>query len=303
MPEVILHQYDTSPFSEKVRISLGIKHLAWRAAAQPAIMPKPDLVPLTGGYRRIPVMQIGADVYCDSPLIVRELDRRFPEKPLFPRGNAGFAATVEQWADKGVFQMAVVAIFGSLGDSVDPAFIKDREALSGQPFNTAAMKAMAPYALDQLRSHAALLAEQLSDGRTYLAGDEPCLADAAGYYNFWFLRTFCPGVADRFDDLPGFDAWYTRVAAIGHGSRGDIAASEALDAARGAQPAPLGVLPGDAALLGQPVALAATDYGRDPIAGRFAGSSHFSVTVARDVDGLGRINVHVPRLGYSVTRL
>ncbi|MFM5895391.1 MAG: glutathione S-transferase family protein [Novosphingobium sp.] len=303
MSEVILHQYDSSPFSEKVRICLGIKGLAWRAAPQPVIMPKPDLVPLTGGYRRIPVMQIGADVYCDSQLIVRELDRRFPERPLFPRGNAGFAAAIEQWCDKGVFQTAVVAIFGSIGDSIDLAFIKDREALSGQPFNLAAMKAMAPYALDQLRTHAALLTEQLDDGRAYLAGDEPCLADAAGYYNFWFLRTFCPGVADRFDDLPGFDDWYARVAAIGHGNRSDIAASEALDIARGAQPAPLGVLPGDSAQLGQQVALAATDYGRDPVAGSFAGSSHFSVTVARDVDELGRINVHVPRLGYSVTPL
>ena len=303
MAEIILHHYDASPFSEKVRVMLGLKDLAWSSVLTPNMMPKPDLVPLTGGYRRIPVMQIGADVYCDSQLIVRELDRRFPESRLFPQGSAGFAAAIEQWCDKGLFQTAVVAIFGSIGDSVDPAFIKDREALSGQPFNLAAMKAMAPFALDQLRTHAALLAEQLGDGRPYLAGEEPCLADAAGYYNFWFVRTFCPGLADRFDDLPGFDAWYARVAAIGHGSRSDIAPAEALDAARAAQPGELGVLPGDAALIGKTVALAATDYGRDPIAGRFAGSSHFSVTVARDVDGLGRINVHVPRLGYSVTRL
>ena len=102
---------------------------------QPVIMPKADLVPLTGGYRRIPVMPIGADIYCDSQLIIRGLDRRFPDKPLFPVGNEGFAIAIEQWCDKGLFQSAVVAIFGSIGDAVDPAFIKDREALSGQPFN------------------------------------------------------------------------------------------------------------------------------------------------------------------------
>ena len=71
MSDVILHQYDSSPFSEKVRICFGIKGLAWRAAQQPVIMPKPDLIPLTGGYRRIPVMQIGADVYCDSATRVK----------------------------------------------------------------------------------------------------------------------------------------------------------------------------------------------------------------------------------------
>ena len=301
MPEVILHHYNSSPFSEKVRICLGIKTLEWRAVEQPVIMPKADLVPLTGGYRRIPVMQIGADIYCDSHLIVRELDRRFPGKSLFPVGNEGLAIAIEQWCDKGLFQSAVVAIFGSIGYNVDPAFLKDREALSGQPFNVAAMKAMAPFALDQIRTHAALLARQLADGRAFLAGDAPCLADAAGYYNFWFIRSFSPGLADRFGDLPGFDAWYDRVTSIGHGTRTAMTPEQALGVARVAQPAELDALPGDAALMGRAVTLAATDYGRDPIPGIFAGSTHFSMSVARDVAGLGRVNVHVPRLGYSVT--
>ena len=96
MAEVVLHQYDASPFSEKVRICLGIKDLIWSAVDQPVIMPKPELVPLTGGYRSIPVTQIGADIYCDSQLLIREPDRRFPQKPLFPLGNECMANAVEQ---------------------------------------------------------------------------------------------------------------------------------------------------------------------------------------------------------------
>lgn len=301
MPEVILHHYDSSPFSEKIRICLGIKGLAWRAVDQPVIMPKPDLVPLTGGYRRIPVLQIGADIYCDSQLIARELERRFPAKPLYPAGQAGLVNATEQWCDKAVFQAAVVAIFGAIGDQVDPAFIKDREALSGQPFNVAAMKALSPFSLAQLKAHGALLAEQLADGRAFLARAEPCLADAAAYYNFWFLRSFAPGLADRFDDLAGFDAWYDRVAALGHGQRAAMSPAEALSIAAAAEPEATETLESDAALIGKPVSLAATDYGRDPITGTFAGSTHYSLTVAREVPELGRINVHVPRLGYSLT--
>ncbi len=301
MPEVILHQYDTSPFSEKVRICLGIKGLAWCAVDQPVIMPKPDLVPLTGGYRRIPVMQIGADIYCDSQLIVRELDRRFPEKPLFPSGHEGLANAVEQWCDKALFQSAVMAIFGSIGDAVDPAFVKDREALSGQPFNVAAMKALAPFAVTQIKAHAALLAQQLTDGRDFFAGTDPCLADAAAYYNVWFVRTFAPGLADRFDDLVGFDAWYDRVAAIGHGKREAMTAAAALEIAASAPPEIIATLPADEGLSGKTVSLAATDYGRDPISGTFVGSTQYSLTVARSEPGLGAVNVHVPRLGYSVT--
>ncbi|MGJ3627344.1 glutathione S-transferase N-terminal domain-containing protein [Sphingomonas sp. MMS24-JH45] len=120
---------------------LGIKGLAWRAVDQPVIMPKPDLLALTGGYRRIPVMQIGADIDRDSVLIVRELERRYPAPTLFPTGAAGMDQAAAQWTDRGMFQAAVTVIFAGLGDTVDAGFIKDREAMSGQPFDPAAMRA------------------------------------------------------------------------------------------------------------------------------------------------------------------
>ena len=53
MTGILLHQYEGSPFSEKVRVCLGVKGLSWGAVDQPVIMPKPELTPLTGGYRRI----------------------------------------------------------------------------------------------------------------------------------------------------------------------------------------------------------------------------------------------------------
>src|SRR5471030_2599478 len=92
--EIIFHHYDTSPFSEKVRLMFGAKGLAWRSAIQPTIMPKPDLVPLTGGYRRIPVLQIGADVYCDTQVILAEIERRHPSFA------GGLEWAVNLWADR-----------------------------------------------------------------------------------------------------------------------------------------------------------------------------------------------------------
>ena len=98
--EIILHHYDTSPFSEKVRLMFGIKGLAWRSVIQPVIMPKPDLIPLTGGYRRIPVLQIGADVYCDTQVILAEIERRYPDPPVV----RGADWAVNLWADRMWFQ-------------------------------------------------------------------------------------------------------------------------------------------------------------------------------------------------------
>src|SRR5262249_18654055 len=82
--ELILHPYRFSSYSEKVRLVLGLKGLSWRSVEIPPVLPKPDYLPLTGGYRRAPALQIGADVFCDSKRIIEELERRFPEPSIYP---------------------------------------------------------------------------------------------------------------------------------------------------------------------------------------------------------------------------
>ena len=91
MTELILHHYAISVFSERVRLALGLKRLSWRSVSIPHMMPKPDLMPLTGGYRRTPVLQIGADIYCDTLLILRKIEALYPEPTLYPGGIRGDA--------------------------------------------------------------------------------------------------------------------------------------------------------------------------------------------------------------------
>ena len=299
MPDILLHQYDSSPFSEKVRVCLGIKGLAWSAVDQPVIMPKPALTALTGGYRRIPVMQIGADIYCDSQLIVRELERRFPAPSLFPAGDAGLAHATAMWTDRTVFMAAVAIIFGGLGDQVPAAFLKDREALTGRPFDTAAMKAAVPQMRAQLRAHAALLSEQLADGRAFLTGAQPGLVDAGAYYNLWFIGAAYPPAATSYADLAHLADWTERVRAIGHGRRSELGAEQALEIARSAEPgAPIAgaVEP----LLGRQVRVAADDYGRDAVQGTLVGASEHQLSVRRDDPDLGAVVVHFPRIGFTL---
>ena len=137
---IILHQYDISPFSEKVRVVLGIKGLDWFACDEPVIMPKPELTALTGGYRKIPVMQIGADIYCDSQIIIRELERRFPSPSIHAGSDNGTGWGIAMWTDRVLFQAAVAIIFGGGTPLADEAFIKDREKLTGRPFDIEGMK-------------------------------------------------------------------------------------------------------------------------------------------------------------------
>ena len=300
MPDILFHQYDSSPFSEKVRVCFGIKQLAWGAVDQPVIMPKPELVALTGGYRRIPVMQIGADIYCDSQLIVRELERRYPGPSLFPHGDRGLAHANALWSDRAVFQAAVAIIFGGLGDKVPSAFIKDRTALSGRSFDPAAMQAAIPHMEAQLRAHNALLSEQLADGRGFLSGDRAGLVDANAYYNLWFIRSAFPPAASLFESMPHVPEWMERVRAIGHGERSPVSREAALAIARATAPLAGTIAPQDAGLEGKPVTVAADDYGRDPVRGVLVGSSAHHVAIRREDPLAGEVVVHFPRIGFSV---
>ena len=297
--QIILHHYDTSPFSEKVRLMLGLKGLAWASVQTPNMLPKPDLVPLTGGYRRAPVMQIGADVFCDSQVILAEIERRHPA----PAAMLGMGWAVNLWADRLFFQPSVGVIFGQIGHTVPQAFIDDREKLSGGRFDLEAMKAAVGPMRGQWRAHAAWIEAALaSQDAPFLSGSAPGLADIAAYMNVWFLRGALPAEADAL--LAGLErtqAWRTRVAAIGHGQRTEMTGADALAIARDSEPAqapahddadPSGLAPGAA------VVVMADDYGRDPIPGRLVAANAQRVTIAREQADLGRLQLHFPRAGF-----
>ena len=70
---MILHHYPMSPFSEKIRLMCGYLNLEWQSVVSPESPPRPIVEPLAGGYRRIPVAQEGADIFCDTRLICAEI--------------------------------------------------------------------------------------------------------------------------------------------------------------------------------------------------------------------------------------
>jgi glutathione S-transferase len=301
--EIVLHNYPNSPFSEKIRVAFGIKKLAWRSVVQPVIMPKPDLIPLTGGYRKIPVMQIGADIFCDTQIILRELERRYPTPSLSPQ-NKGAPYAIGFWADRQVFQAAVAIIFGEIGDMVPEDFKKDRAAMSGGSFSSDALKRAVPFMRDQYRAHLAFLSDQLADGRPFWGGTQAGLADIHAFMNPWFVANALPHKAkETTAEFPIVEAWYERMKAIGHGTPKDMSPAEALAVAKAATPTakdaadpndPNGRKPGDK------VVVAADDYGRDPISGTLVFANAREIAIRREHPAVGEVVVHFPRAGFTV---
>jgi glutathione S-transferase len=301
--EIILHNFANSPFSEKVRLVFGIKGLAWRSVEIPSMLPKPDVMPLTGGYRKTPVMQIGADIFCDSQIIIRELERRYPAPSILPHGR-GLPYGLGFWTDRPFFMASVPVIFGEIGHLVPEAFKKDREKMSPNGFSTEAMKAAAPFMRDQWRAHLGFVADQLEDGRAFLMGDKPTLADIQCHMNPWFMKSALPHVADAMmKEFPKVEAWFARVNAIGHGKPAPMDSKEALAIAEAATPEakplpdpfePSGRKPGDK------VKVSADDYGRDPVAGEIVFTNAHEIAIRRRDPQVGDIVVHFPRAGFTV---
>lgn len=305
MADYIFHHYDTSPFSEKVRLAFGVKGLSWQSVVIPNMNPKPDLVPLTGGYRRTPVMQIGADIYCDTQVILDEIERRDPSKPLFPIGTSASARAMALFCDRIWFQSSVAVIFGQLGDMVPEDFKKDREQLSGRPFNTDAMKAASPMMAEQFRAALMLVNDQLADGRNWLTGAEMTASDIHAYMNYWFVAGATPQQLEWLDcDLP-VAKWAARVKAVGHGARTELASGQALEIAKAAttttEEGVVGTEPNDLKV-GDAVTVMADDYGQDPIKGTVHRLEPHRIAIKRHDPQVGDVVVHFPRLGFVVVR-
>lgn len=303
MAEIVLHHYPASPFSEKVRVAFGAKRLAWRSVTIPNIMPKPDLMPLTGGYRKTPVMQIGADIYCDSQIILHELERRHPQPPLLPAGHEGVARALAYWADRNIFWSAVGVVMGQIGHMLPESFQKDRTEFSGRSFDPQRLKAALPAARDQLHANLVWAEQALADGRSFLLGAAPTLADVSLYNPVWFVRARLGPDASPLDRLPALGRWAGRMAAVGTGTPSDLASSEALVIARDATPAPgIGVDPADPSGLkaGQSVTVTPDDTGRVPVTGELVGLDAAEIAVRRRDERVGEVVVHFPRAGYIV---
>ena len=302
MVDLILHHYDLSPFSEKVRLALGHKNLAWRSVEIPIWPPKPDLMPLTAGYRRAPVLQIGADVYCDTLLILREIERRHPEPTLFPENRKGLASVVSWWADTTTFLPAATLTTSFIGDGIPAEFITDRIVFMKHDFSKAASVRDLP--VNRQRMHAAMtmLADMLGDGRAFLLGGDLSAADLSAYHTLWFVRQNGGVEAEKLLPLKPLLGWMDRVAARGHGRREAMSAEDALAVARGAepQPAPGGVSASDpSGLAAGDAVLVRTEEAGDPIRGTLVAADANEIVIRAENGRAGAVHVHFPRFGYS----
>ncbi|MCZ2406183.1 MAG: glutathione S-transferase family protein [Burkholderiales bacterium] len=308
MTHLILHHYPMSPFAEKIRCVLGFKNLAWKSVIIPSVAPKPDVVALTGGYRKTPILQIGADIYCDTALICQVLEHEQPEPALFPPHLQGVSRVFAQWADSTLFWAAMAyslqprgaaELFASVPPEAGKAFAEDRREMSTGMLRLRPADATAAY-----RSYLRRIAHMVEE-HDFLFGAEPCVADFAAYHPLWFTRTRVPSLAGIFEPVPAVLEWMDRIAALGQGRMEKFTSGDAIAAAASAEPAPL---PGEVfqdehgIALGSQVTVAAESFGQEPTAGELVAATRTRYTLRRTDPRAGTVHVHFPRIGYVLRK-
>jgi glutathione S-transferase len=301
--EVILHHYYGSNYAEKIRLILGFKGLSWRSVIIPDVAPKPELVPLTAGYSKTPVMQIGADVFCDTRRIADELEAKVPEPSLYPRGARGIVQIISHWADTHLTLNGGRYLMGTAHEKWRPEFHADRAAMWGVPVDLDRMRRSATRYRQQLVAQLDWLEDILSDDRPFLMGPEASLADISCQHILWFLGSGGEQSTDVLIPFARVRAWIDRVSAIGHGKPTDMSAAEALECARLAKPQSVpDVEPDNAEGLreGDAVEVRAEMAGRDPVVGKLHRLTRQCVAVRHSNDRVGEVVVHLHRVGYVV---
>lgn len=306
MSELILHHYATSPFAHKARLLLGFKGLSWHSVHIPAMMPKPDLLALTGGYRKTPVLQVGADIYCDTALIAQRLEQEKSAPVLLPLGKELVVSAFAAWADSVVFQHAVSLVFQPESVAVRfarlppegvKAFMADRAGLfsGGSATRLPLEQAKLQWPVIMARLERQLQHEQ----GDYLFG-EPSIADFALAHPLWFLKA-TPVTAPLVDAYPAVAAWLARVLDFGQGTPIDMTCEQALDVAKNAEPVELPEFDKQCGLAqGQRVIVAATDYGVDPVEGELVHVGAEEIVVRREDPRVAAVHVHFPRIGFRM---
>lgn len=303
MSDFILHHYAMSPFSEKVRLMLGYAGIDWLSVRVREMPPRLLLEPLAGKYRKIPVAQIGADVFCDTRAISTEI-ARLSGKPELALENCSEA--IQQFVRHTDLEVFLACVLSAPGGTLLRKLWKGSSLLNVGRFlvdrinmgRKAAVKAIGPKQAKQIvRAHLENM-EQLLVVTPFLFGDKPTIADFSAWHSLWFIRDM--GESRYVDRFVNVSAWMDRMATFGHGRFTEVSAEYALDAALSAEPRPLPENV-DTVASGQKVNIAPDDYGQVPVSGKLlAGTAHGWV-LGREHPRVGKVHVHFPKQGFVIS--
>jgi len=300
MSDMILYHYATSPYCEKVRAMLGYTGMRWASVTVREMPPRPVLHRLAGGYRRVPVAQIGADIFCDSKAIAAEIARISGKADL---SLETCDPEVRAYANRMESQVMLACLGSAFGKKMVKKMLKMYSVLDFFRLTWDRIDMVRKSSLQMpggkqakatVREHLEQMEKRLKE--PFLFGGQPNVADFAAYHGLWYIRDLAE--LDFIDDHPAVIQWMDRIKAFGHGTRTELSPEEAIDVATRHQPRPLPTDNEDQAWIGRWVSIAPSDYWKEPVKGMLVASSAHSSILERRLNASSTVNVHFPKQGF-----
>ncbi len=302
---LIVHHRYTSPYSEKVRLMLGYTNTTWQSVHATFYPPRPSIDPLAGGYRRIPVAQVGADVFCDSRIICEEIARMTNHPELSaaaqPQTSQDFVEDVETRVY--YHMLSSVPVVGALKVMARKvpvrhwfSYLQDKKHIAEiSPFKLPARAG----ARAVWQAHLRDLDERLADGDYLFGSSVPTIADFTAVQFVWW-RLDMEGQS-MLAGLERLTAWYGRMMALGHGNMIRINTVKALDTAKNSTPRPIPAAMTKSPLTGSQVEIKPTETMPVPTRGMLVGEDDTRWILARESDAGKPVHVHFPRVRFELT--
>lgn len=305
MSAIILHHYDVSPYSEKLRAMLGYTHTAWQSSITEEMPPRKMLTPLAGNYGRIPVAQIGADVFCDSNIICWELSQIATKPELTLEGCSTEVNDFVRRVEADIF-FACVLFGGTMKlhrRVLKTVRLKGLLRLFVDRINMSRKANIKMVSMRDAKKISIRFLEELEDMlvNDFLFGSQPNIADFSAYHCIWFIRDL--GGRNTVKKYPKTLAWLDRIKAMGHGTRENIDPQQALDLAKKSSPRVIAEEYTQDEKIGKTVSIAPNDYRLDSTRGVLVGASDQRWIIAREEIDVDTVHVHFPKVGFDLVLL
>ena len=298
---LILHQYDTSPFSQKAQKMMGLKELSWQSVEMPMIAPKPDVEALTGGYRGTPVLQIGRDVFIDNWMIARALDEFDASGPAINAQGGLREAALYAWGER-LFTPLLHAALAAYQSEWDADFLADRRRVFPDvDFDT--LDVSDPDRRSQVRAYLGTVEAQLGLDQDFLGGAQADSCDIHVWGMVWMIHSALPALIPIVETFPRLTDWYERVSAFGTGDREDVKIDVAWQSLKDGPARPLPDTPDQEPLapwVGEVVDIAAGSADRGSASGRLLAVDHEQVVLGVEPISGEAAQVWFPRFGYHL---
>jgi len=162
---------DFSPYGQKTKLLLAAAGVDYKKCDQPMVLPRPDLEALGVTYRRIPVLAVGKDIYCDSSKIIDVVVSKLAKSGSITTSPADKA--YEDWGNN-AFQEALSLV---PQQALTPNFVKDRETIF-PILKRSDLKTLRPSALAGFQSRCRQVEDVfLANGGPFINGEKLSVAD------------------------------------------------------------------------------------------------------------------------------